>query len=225
MAMLIVDEGLDYSGKSSFGDAFVAKLNASGYPAVASFEPGGTPFGNALRTMVKNPRRLYDQDITELTRVVIFNAARMEHLDKVILPALAQDKIVVLDRFWWSTLVYAPLCLDNQVLDLHKRLCDNIKADFTFLHDIDYSTFIERRGFRGVSDEIEDNLYEHFDLMRNRYLDLADKDSNSMVLSQSLSIDEKVTVAYSRLRRRLSDDRRRTVARKADNVRSEFACP
>lgn len=223
MAMLIVDEGLDHSGKSSFGDKFVEKLNASGYPAISSYEPGGTAFGDAVRLMVKNPRRLYDQDLTELTRIVMFNAARIEHLDKVILPALAQGKIVVLDRFWWSTLVYSSLSMENQVLDLHKRLCGNIKADFTFLHDIDYSTFIERRGFRGHSDEIEDKLFEHFDTARNRYLDLADRDPNSMILSQSLSVDDKVMVAFTRLRRRLRDDRRRAFANKASNVRGEFA--
>lgn len=223
MAMLIVDEGLDYSGKSSFGDAFVKKLNDAGYPAISSYEPGGTPFGDAVRTMVKNPRRLYDQDLTEMTRIVMFNAARMEHLDKVILPALAEDKIVVLDRYWWSTLVYAPLSLESQVLDLHKRLCDNIKADFTFLHDIDYSTFIERRGFRGHSDEIEDKLFNHFDTARARYLDLAERDPNSMILSQSLSVDEKVMVAFTRIRRRLRDDRRRAFANKASDVRGKFA--
>lgn len=223
MAMLIVDEGLDYSGKSSFGDAFVKKLNDSGYPAIASYEPGGTPFGDAVRLMVKNPRKLYDQDLTEMTRIVMFNASRMEHLDKVILPALAEGKTVVLDRFWWTTLVYAPVSLEGQVLSLHKQLCDNIKADFTFLHDIDYSTFIERRGFRGHSDEIEDKLFNHFDSARERYLDLAERDPNSMILSQSLSVDEKVMVAFTRLRRRLRDDRRRAFANKASNVRGEFA--
>lgn len=223
MAMLIVGEGLDYSGKSTFCDALVKKLNDSGYPAVSSYEPGGTPFGDAVRAMVKNPRRLYDQDLTEMTRIVMFNASRMENLDKVILPALAEGKTVVLDRFWWTTLVYAAQSLEDQVIDLHKRLCGNIKADFTFLHDVDYNTFIERRGFRGHTDEIEDKLYQHFDNMRGRYLDLADKDSNSMVLSQSLSVEDKVTVAFTRLRRRLRDDRRRTFANKAIDARGKLA--
>lgn len=223
MSMLIVSEGLDYSGKSSFCNQFVDKLNNSGFPAITSFEPGGTAFGDAVRQMVKNPRRLYDQDLTELTRVVMFNASRLEHLDKVILPALAQNKIVVLDRFWWSTLVYSAPSLESQVLDLHKRLCKNIKADFTFLNDIDYTTFIERRGFRRESDEIEDGLFTRFDLVRSRYLDLADRDQNSMILSQNLSVDEKVMVAFTRLRRRLQDDRRRAFANKTRDVRGEFA--
>jgi len=223
MAKLIVAEGLDFAGKSSFVEKFVEKLNKSGYPAIHTYEPGGTNFGNEISKITKYPRRLFDQDLSELTKITLFNASRIENLEKIILPALAEDKIVVVDRFWWTTLVYADPSIEKEVMQLHKILQGDIRADFTFLCDIDYSTFIERRGFRGNCDEIEDSLFQRFDLMRSRYLDLADKDSNSMVLSQSLSVDEKVMVAYTRLRRRLSDDRRRTAARKADNVRSEFA--
>lgn len=211
MGMLVVVEGLDFGGKSSMVDEFVKLLNDKGYPAISSYEPGGTKFGDAVRTMVKNPVKIYNQDLTALTRILMFNASRVEHLDKVIFPALEEGKIVVCDRFWWSTLVYSPVEEEDRVIDLHKRLQNNVKANFTFLCDIDYSTFIERRGFRGHSDELEDNLYEHFDLMRSRYLKLVENDSNSMVLDQSLSPQEKALVAYTRIKRRLQDDRRRTI--------------
>lgn len=210
MSMFLVVEGLDFSGKSSMVDELVKLLNEKGYPAISSYEPGGTTFGDAVRTMVKNPITLYNQDLTSLTRIVMFNASRIENLDKVIFPALEEGKIVVCDRFWWSTLVYSSVEDEDRVIDLHKRLQNNVKPNFTFLCDLDYSTFIERRGFRGKTDELEDNLYEHFDLMRNRYLKLTENDSNSMVLEQGLSPKEKALVAYTRIKRRLQDDRRRT---------------
>jgi dTMP kinase len=222
MCMLIVAEGLDYAGKSSFVEKFVEQLNKSGFPAIHTYEPGGTNFGNEISKITKYPRRLFDQDLTELTKVTLFNASRLENLDKVILPALAEGKIVVVDRFWWTTLVYAHPSIEQEVMRLHKLLQNDIRADFTFLCDIDYSTFIERRGFRGHSDEIEDDLYHRFDQMRGRYLDLVDRDANSMVLMQSLSVDEKVMVAYVRLRRRLRDASKRFAANEARNVRGQF---
>lgn len=225
MGQLIINEGMDFSGKSTFTEALAKKLNEAGYPTITTFEPGGTNFGREISKITKYPRRLFNEDLDELTKVVLFNAARIENVRKIILPALAEGKTVIVDRFWWSTLVYADPSIHDDVLKLHKHLQKDIKANFTFLHDIDFTTYLDRRGLRKKLDEIEESLYPRFDRMRNHFLDLAEKDSNAMTLSQGLSVDEKVNIAFQRLRRRLRDDHRRTLTRQTSDVRGELAQP
>lgn len=219
MGLLIVAEGMEFSGKSTFAQALAEYLNKKGYPTITTFEPGGTALGLEMSRLTKYPRRYLDQDLNETTRTLMFNAARSENLEKVILPALAEGKHVVCDRFLWSTLVYARPGYREEILAAHKLFQNNIQHDFLFLNDLDYSTFIERRGFRGNLDEIEESLHHRFETMRTDYLTLGENDRNCMILNQNLSVADKVVTAYTRLRRRLTDDRRRTAACKADHVR------
>lgn len=210
MSMLIVIEGMEFSGKSTFAGALTQHLNDRGYPAISTFEPGGTALGSEMSRLTKFPRRYLDQDLNETTRTLMFNASRSENLEKIILPALAEGKHVVCDRFLWSTLVYARPGYTEEILAAHKLFQGNIQHDFLFLNDIDYSTFLQRRGYRGNLDEIEETLHSRFETMRTDYLTLAENDRNCMILNQTLSVTDKVTTAYDRLRRRLSDDCRRT---------------
>lgn len=96
----IVLEGLDGSGKSTQLNLLHQKLESEGYTVVATREPGGTPEAEKIRTLLKEEAWL------PKTQVLLLLAARLEHWNHVIQPALARGAWVLSDRFWLSTIAY-----------------------------------------------------------------------------------------------------------------------
>lgn len=94
-------EGVEGSGKSTISKALVAALTASGRPALAVREPGGTELGEQLRTMV-----LHSVDMAPWTEAALFAASRAQLVADVIAPALADGTWVVSDRSYYSSLAY-----------------------------------------------------------------------------------------------------------------------
>lgn len=100
---LITFEGVDGSGKSTQLAALAATLATRGVPVVATREPGGTPLGEAIRSVV------LDGAFTGMSaraELLLYLASRAEHVDRVILPALEQGSLVLCDRFSEATLAY-----------------------------------------------------------------------------------------------------------------------
>ena len=93
-------EGLDGAGKSSHLDDIEAAFRADGRQVTRTREPGGTPLGEALRTLV------LEQPMDALTEALLVFAARREHILQVIQPALARGDVVICDRFTDSTFAY-----------------------------------------------------------------------------------------------------------------------
>lgn len=102
--LFIVFEGMDYTGKSTQIRLLEKALKDQGYDVVASREPGGTQAGEKLREVM-----LADWDgehMSTETELFICNAFRLHHIQNLIKPALQQGKIVLLDRYIYSSLVY-----------------------------------------------------------------------------------------------------------------------
>ncbi len=101
--MFIVFEGPEGSGKSTQAKRLAASLQNSDRRVVLTREPGGTQLGERLRAMLLDPQI---DAISPLTEALLYTAARAEHVERVIRPALAADETVVCDRFFDSTLAY-----------------------------------------------------------------------------------------------------------------------
>lgn len=97
----IVFEGGDGSGKSNQGRALFRQLRSEGYPAMLTREPGGTPLGESIRRRLKTRR-----DVSPLSELFLFAAARAQLVQGVVGPALRDGITVVCDRFTASTLAY-----------------------------------------------------------------------------------------------------------------------
>ena len=97
-AVLIVIDGVDGAGKGTQID--LLKQALSGEPFIFTREPGGTPYAEAIRTLIFDPQA---EDASPLVRLLLFFAAREEHLTRRILPELARGTHVVSDRFDSST--------------------------------------------------------------------------------------------------------------------------
>lgn len=103
--VLIVMEGADYTGKTTQRELLATRLRAEGYDVVETREPGGTPYAEKIRELM-----LFRADdcesVSPLTEMLLAYAARTQHIEHVIAPALAAGKVVITDRWVTSTFCY-----------------------------------------------------------------------------------------------------------------------
>lgn len=171
--MFITFEGIDGSGKSTQARLLADALRAEGRAVVSTREPGGSPGAEEIRALVLQgePDRW-----SARTEILLFTAARRDHLERTIDPALQAGQVVVCDRFADSTRMYQGLRepgLRAVVDDLH-RLMIGREPDLTFLIDIDAETGLARaRGRQGAEERFEDFGLPLQQKMRDGFLALA----------------------------------------------------
>lgn len=171
--MFITFEGIDGSGKSTQARQLAETLRAEGHQVVLTREPGGSPGAEEIRRLVLegDPARWSAE-----TEILLFTAARRDHLERTIAPALAAGSIVISDRFADSTRMYQGLSrgdLRATVDQLH-RLMIGREPDLTFLIDMDPAEGLARAmGRKGPEQRFEDMGLDLQRRMRAGFLDLA----------------------------------------------------
>lgn len=150
-------EGIDGSGKSTQAKLLAAALEEDGHDVVLTREPGGSAGAEEIRALVLqgDPDRWSAE-----TEILLFTAARRDHLERTILPALQAGKIVICDRFADSTRMYQGLSrgdLRKVVDDLHAQMIQR-EPDLTILIDMDPEKGLSRALSRGD----DDNRFESF---------------------------------------------------------------
>ena len=133
---LITLEGLDGAGKTTHLDWLASALKSRGLEVCVTREPGGTPAGEALRALLLGPQ----QKLHAETETLLMFAARREHLDKVIRPALESGKWVVCDRFTDATYAYqgggSGVAWDK-IAELERWVQADLQPDLTLYFDVD----------------------------------------------------------------------------------------
>jgi len=133
--MFITIEGIEGSGKSTLAAALAKKLASRGMDVVVTAEPGGDPVGKRIRRLVLDAAT----EISERAELLIFEAARAQHVDVLIRPALERGAIVVCDRFADSSIAYQGYARKMDIA-LIKRLNEHatggLKPDLTILLDM-----------------------------------------------------------------------------------------
>ena len=172
-ARFITLEGVDGSGKSTQSRLLKEALEAEGYEVLLTREPGGSKGAEEIRSLVLEGEP--DRWSAE-TEILLFTAARRDHLERTIEPALAAGKVVLCDRFVDSTRVYQGISrgdLRSTVDKLHALMIGR-EADLTLLFDMDPSTGLARAKARQTSEErFEDFGLEMQLKMRAGFLELA----------------------------------------------------
>lgn len=154
--MFISFEGIDGSGKSTQARMLAEALGAEGHEVVLTREPGGSAGAEEIRRLVLegDPDRWSAE-----TELLLFTAARRDHLERLIAPSLAAGKIVICDRFADSTRMYQGLSrgdLRSAVDTLHTMMIGR-EPDLTFLVDIAAETGLARaKGRQGTEERFED---------------------------------------------------------------------
>ncbi len=141
--LFLTFEGIDGSGKSTQARLLAASLQARGREVVLTREPGGSPGAEEIRRLVLEGHA--DRWSAE-TELLLFNAARRDHLEKTILPAIARGAVVICDRFADSSRIYQGLTrgdLRAKVDALHDLMI-GVEPDLTFLIDIDAAEGLAR---------------------------------------------------------------------------------
>ncbi len=196
--MFVVVEGIEGSGKSTLVAGLAARLQADGKRVAITREPGGTPLGDAVRNVFLD-RRL---TIEPLAEAFLVNAARAQHVEEVIRPALSSDAIVLCDRFTDSTLAYQGYGRGMD-LELLRALSDfaagGVEPDAVLLVDLPVAAARARlRERSGAPDriEIEDDAFH--ERVRQGFLELA-RGPRHRVLDGALSPDRLVEDALRHL--------------------------
>ncbi len=150
--MFISFEGIDGSGKSTQARRLAEHLRAQGREVVLTREPGGSPGAEEIRALVLqgDPDRWSAE-----TEILLFTAARRDHLERTILPALAAGKVVICDRFVDSTRMYQGLSRGDLrgVVDQLHALMIGREPDLTILIDMDPAIGLARAKGRGGHEE------------------------------------------------------------------------
>lgn len=154
--LFVTLEGPDGSGKSTQRRLLAAALRKSGYKVVETREPGGSPLAEKIRALVLDNK---NQGFVAGTELLLFEAARCQHVADLILPALEKGAVVLCDRFTDSTVAYqgAGRALRRaDVLWLNRFASAGLKPDITLVYDLSPQEGLRRaRRFKGRADRME----------------------------------------------------------------------
>lgn len=173
--LFITFEGIDGSGKSTQARLLQEHLISQGHDVVLTREPGGSPGAEEIRSLVLegDPDRWSAE-----TEILLFTAARRDHLERLIAPALHNGQIVICDRFADSTRMYQGLSrgdLRGLVDQLHSLMI-GCEPDLTLLIDMDPMTGLSRALSRNGTEERFEDFGEAMQVkMRSGFLALADE--------------------------------------------------
>ena len=167
-------EGIEGAGKSTHMDYIASLLESSGKKVVCTREPGGTRTGNELRKILLFRKKGYQ--INNITELLLMFAARQQHLDEVIRPALIAGKTILCDRFTDSTFAYqggGRKIKPEVIAQLARIVHPDIKPDLTLLFDLPVRAGLERANNRSKPDSFESEKAAFFERARKAYLKIA----------------------------------------------------
>ena len=166
MSKFITFEGMDGAGKSTHLAWFADALRRRGHDVVVTREPGGTPLGEQLREILLN------QEMSTGTEALLMFAARMEHIEQVIKPALRAGKWVVSDRFSDASFAYqgGGRGLDwNKLSLLEQWVQGDLQPDLTLFFDVPVEVARQRLVNNSSPDRFEQEQADFFERVRAGY--------------------------------------------------------
>jgi dTMP kinase len=178
----ITIEGIEGVGKTTNINSISYYLNAEKIKHILSREPGGTELAEQIRQLLLTPRQEKMSDMAEL--LLVF-AARAQHLDTLVMPALEQGTWVVCDRFTDATYAYqgGGRGLDNKAIaTLESLVQGKLRPDLTIILDIDPVLGLTRARQRGDPDRFEQEALEFFGRVRAVYLRRAEQDPSRYLI-------------------------------------------
>lgn len=190
---LVTFEGGDGCGKSTQLKMFQDFLKKENVDFIVSREPGGTPLGEEIRKILLNS----NYNISSTTEFLLFSASRATHVEEIVKPALEEDKVVILDRFYDSSYTYQGYAGNLSIKDIEnitEFAIQGIKPDLTFLLDLSYDEAMKRKAKDeklSHLDRMERKAKEYHDKVREGYLKLAKQNPGRIVVvDASKSVEE-----------------------------------
>ena len=185
-------EGSEGVGKTTNIEVVCRLLEANSVPFIKTREPGGTPLAEALREAMLAVR---EEEVSAMTELLIVFAARTQHLDRVIRPALAAGQWVVCDRFTDASYAYQGYGrgLDlERITALEGWVQNGLQPDLTLLLDL-APEVAEQRMQERTKDRMESEKLEFYQRVRSGYLRRAAQDARFRVIEAKNTIDTVAT--------------------------------
>ena len=204
-------EGGEGAGKSTLARALSERLIAAGFTARTTREPGGSPKAEAIREMILAGQA---RDYGPFAEALMFSAARIDHIDSLIRPALERGEWVICDRFIDSTRVYQGVLgkLDRAVLaELEAVTISGLMPELTLILDLDPEIGLARAAKRRrpgeAIDRFEGETLAFHRNLRQAYLDIASAEpQRCAVLDATLPPEALAEAAWHILLKRLPID-------------------
>ena len=209
--MFITFEGIEGSGKSTQIKLLAERLKSKGHQVVVTREPGGTPIADQIRKILLDAA---NKNLAPLCELLLYYAARAQHVEEVIAPALKQNKIVLCDRFVDASVAYQGYArgLDLTFIEkLGQVALKGIKIDLTFLFDLPVAVGLTRARGRAstLAKELREERFENeetafHEKVRQGYLTLARKEPKRfVVVDGALGVEELAEKVWKVTRQKL----------------------
>jgi dTMP kinase len=192
-------EGSEGSGKSTNLAFIHQQLQAAGLEVLLTREPGGTPLSEQIRELLLDHRQQAMHSDTEL---LLMFAARAQHINEVILPALERGQWVLCDRFTDATYAYqgAGRGIDEgRIAQLEQWVQGDLRPDLTFFLDLPVSQGLARASERGEPDRFEREKIDFFERVRQGYLAQAERHTQRYRLVDASQSLEQVQAQLTQL--------------------------
>lgn len=204
--LFIVFEGPEGAGKSTQARLLYKHLRNKGYDVILTREPGGTKVAEAVRKIILSPK----MKIFPMTELLLYEAARAQHIEEVIKPSLQKNKIVISDRFADASVVYQGYArgLGTKFVEkLNKLVVCGYLPDITFVLDI-----LPEEGLRRIKlnrkasfDRLEQENIKFHTKIREGYLNLAKKRKNFYIINVGNKSSQQVhSLIYSILNKKFN---------------------
>jgi len=192
-SQFITLEGVEGAGKSTQKDALCRLLDVNGVPYIETREPGGTSYAESIRELLLSHS---DDAPSAKTELLLMFAARAQHLETRILPALEAGTWVICDRFTDATYAYQgggrELPVD-WIKTLETLVQGAKRPDLTLIFDVPIEIGLARAGRRGALDRIESEELAFFERVRAMYQQIASRETDRVVMLDASSDIESVT--------------------------------
>lgn len=198
----ITFEGGDGSGKSTQIAKLADRLSRAGFEVLSTREPGGSPGAEAIRNVLLSGAA---EPFGPSMEAILFAAARSDHVEQVIRPAINEGAIVLCDRFMDSSRVYQGVTSDtdeNLMAALERITVNGVYPDLTIILDIDPEEGLfraaERRGGE-VPDRFEKETIDVHQKRRQAFLDIAREDPDRCVVVNATASSQDISAEIERI--------------------------
>ena len=200
--MFITFEGPDGSGKSTIIQKVYDYLIENNFDVIKTREPGGSPIAEKIRNLI------LDTENTEMgyrTEALLYAASRAQHVEETILPALNENKIVLCDRFFISSLAYQGVGRDlgiENVRKINEFAINGVFPDFVLFFDVDPITTLKRKSSLDTADRLEKEGNNFHERVYNGYKEILNSEKNIEIIDATQSVEDVFNQCIKVLKRR-----------------------
>ena len=196
MALLIVFEGVEGSGKTTQTQILCDKLESVNQRAITTREPGGTTSGELIRNII-----LDQEDLTPMSELYLFNAARSLLIEQLVIPQLREEIHVIMDKFIYSTMAYQSYGREiplQTVKTINEIASHQVVPDVIVLLDIPPQKALSRRP--DPRDRFEREALDFHTKIRDGYLAMAQENPQDwIVIDADLKPDQIAEIVWGKI--------------------------